>query len=98
MFCTCSALLVQSMLMTPLQECNWSAVYAEQLYGRIHRYGQTQATFAFQLIASGTIEQLLIWAGLLKLDLLEAFHALPHNERMSMSIPSMTFTQTHLLP
>ncbi|KAF9059826.1 P-loop containing nucleoside triphosphate hydrolase protein [Rhodocollybia butyracea] len=47
-----------------LFEPSWSAVMAHQVYGRVFRRGQTRETFIFQLIASATVEVLLIANGL----------------------------------
>ncbi|KAJ3792333.1 hypothetical protein GGU11DRAFT_760852, partial [Lentinula aff. detonsa] len=61
------------------QESNWSAVLAHQLYGRIHRHGQQWPTFIFQLMASNTVDVLLIANGLAKKELLTNFTQIDRN-------------------
>ncbi|KAJ3791674.1 hypothetical protein GGU11DRAFT_826887, partial [Lentinula aff. detonsa] len=61
------------------QESNWSAVLAHQLYGRIHRRGQQRPTFIFQLMASNTVDVLLIANGLAKKELLTNFTQIDRN-------------------
>ncbi|KAJ3791981.1 P-loop containing nucleoside triphosphate hydrolase protein, partial [Lentinula aff. detonsa] len=62
-----------------LFESNWSAVLAHQLYGRIHRRGQQRPTFIFQLMASNTVDVLLIANGLAKKELLTNFTQIDRN-------------------
>lgn len=48
------------------QEVNWSGVLTDQIYGRVHRDGQTLPAFAFQLAGQDTVDMLLAMIALRK--------------------------------
>lgn len=49
----------------------------EQLWGRVHRYGQTKHTFAFRMIAVGTFDEVMHAGGTGKVSMADDFLARP---------------------
>ncbi|KAJ7938069.1 P-loop containing nucleoside triphosphate hydrolase protein [Mycena leptocephala] len=56
-----------------LPEANWSGVLDQQIIGRIHRQGQSQRTFVFQMMAKFTIDTLLAMIGLRKSEVAQKY-------------------------
>lgn len=71
------------------QDLPWSQIDMQQLWGRVHRYGQRKPTWAFRMIAMATFDEWMHAGGAGKVDLAEDFLSRPEN-KSTFACPSVS--------
>lgn len=78
-----------------VQDLPWSQIDMEQLWGRVHRHGQTKPTWAFRLIAMKTFDEWMHAGGTGKVSLANEFLSRPANAGKLHRTCSALYSRAH---